>query len=206
MILIKVASTSALPGSALGKLIRREELRVDEYINRALETLSQAAKGDRNRMAAKFAMSLIMMRNWHAKHLAEMDDESRKEVKRSAPPPPPPPPPPPSEPPSTPETRQHHDPVGQPQTPLQLLAEQATFQQPLHSQEEPEQQEQQQQQPFLEYLDPMVISGFVEFQAGDVALGLGGAGRDAITDDSFWGELGVGGGVWPALAGESWGY
>ena len=220
IILMKVASTSALPNSVLGKLICPEGLRVGEYFNRALDAISQAAESDRSCMPARFARILIMLRSCHVKHMAEMGDERLHKdmtpcllpLPPSPPPPSPPPLPPPPEPPSTPEAQQHAS-VAQSQTPLQLLAEQATFQLPLHSQGgQEQQQQQQQQQPFLEYqspagpFDPVAGAGFVDIRAGDTALGLGGPGRDVVTDDSFWGGLtGSGGvGMWPAVASEGW--
>lgn len=128
IVLMKVASTSALPNSVLGKLIGRDELRMDEYFNRALGAILQAAKSDRSCMPARLA---LMLRNCHVKHVAEMGGEHlHKEMAPCLlplPPSPPPPSPPalpsPPELPSTPEAQQQRGSVAQSQTPLQLLAE-----------------------------------------------------------------------------------
>lgn len=204
---------SALPNSVLGKLIGRDELRMDEYFNRALGAILQAAKSDRSCMPARLALTL---RNCHIKHMAEMGGEHlHKEMAPCLLPLPPSPPPPfppalpsPPELPPTPEAQQQRGSVAQSQTPLQLLAEQATFQLPLRSQEGQEQQ----QQPFLEYqspagpFDPVAVAGFANIRAGDTALGLGGPVRDVVTDDSFWGgPTGSGGvGMWLAVASQGW--
>lgn len=186
MILIKVSATAAIPGNELGKVIDKDELRVDDYINRTLGLLAHAAKGDRNRTAGKFTMILIMLRSWYQRHLADLETRGRQQDDDT--------PMLSTETPSTPPESQRPE---DPQTPLHLLAEQAMFQQPV-------QQEYTADMGFQGY-PPIDVDamGFVEFQAGDVALGFGGAGREAFADDSFWGMMGPGIG-WPGV-GEGWG-
>ncbi|KAF8543337.1 hypothetical protein BDD12DRAFT_726571 [Trichophaea hybrida] len=187
MILIKVSATAATPGNELSKAIDKNELRVEEYVNRALKLLAYAAKGDRNRTAAKFAMILIMLRSWYLRHLADLETREQQQDDDT--------PMLSTEIPSTPQESQKAE---VPPTPLHLLAEQATYQQPL-------QQEYTADMGFHGYLPTDVVDamGFVEFQAGDVGLGFGGAGGEAFTDDSFWGMMGPGVG-WPGV-GEGWG-
>ncbi|KAF8249044.1 hypothetical protein K440DRAFT_231306 [Wilcoxina mikolae CBS 423.85] len=186
MILIKVSATAATPGNELGKVIDKDELRVEEYVSRALTLLAHSAKGDRNRTAAKFAMILIMLRSWYLRHLADLETRERQQdddtPMLSA---------------GTPSTPPESQKAEAPPTPLHLLAEQATYQQPL-------QQQYAADMGVYGYPPTDVDAmGFVEFQAGDVGLGFGGVGGEVFADDSFWGMMGPGVG-WPGV-GEGWG-
>jgi hypothetical protein len=73
MVLIRAWITASTPGCELGKVLKKEDLRVDEYLNRSLTHLAHAAKGDRTRPAGKFTMIVMMLRSWYMKRRLELE-------------------------------------------------------------------------------------------------------------------------------------
>jgi RalA-binding protein 1 len=67
VILIKMFFSAANPDSDLGKVIGKENLRVEYYINALLEKFRAAAAEDRCRPASKFLVVMAMLRSWFAK-------------------------------------------------------------------------------------------------------------------------------------------
>ncbi|KAA8913397.1 hypothetical protein FN846DRAFT_902878 [Sphaerosporella brunnea] len=226
MILIRIWITAASPGSELGKVLKKEELRVDEYLNRSLTHLAHAAKGDRTRPSGKFTLILVMLRSWYIKRRVELEGPT---VGGAGPPTGDTPMANADSPqkitspslasritdvgPTTP-TAQGAFASPKPQTPLQLLSNAAVGLQqgPKFQQKTPE-GTRPQTLPDLEYNQPTLpqntypvppgwfdainIAGIVEFPAGETGLGLGGAGADAFADETFWALLENAGVGWP---------
>ncbi|KAI5780023.1 hypothetical protein EDC01DRAFT_283988 [Geopyxis carbonaria] len=223
MILIKIYFTTKLPGSELGRVIDSESLCVEDYLGRTLSVLAQAAKGDRNRPAGKFTMILIMLRSWYFRRKSELEKTNTPEADSMEH--------------DTPETPDTFNPPRNPQTPLQLLSNAAAglappgksnpyhphHQHPQHQQPLPSQHYAQYPTPQDQTMydspgtsavsgqsgwGPDGVSNMVEFQAGDLGLGLGGPGADMFLDDSFWGIMdqnGMGMTAWMGPLGE-WGF
>lgn len=55
------------PNSELGKVISRDDLKVEHNLDGLLETFRMAAEGDRCRPASKFLMILVMLKTWFQK-------------------------------------------------------------------------------------------------------------------------------------------
>ncbi|KAL7275522.1 hypothetical protein RUND412_001525 [Rhizina undulata] len=74
VILIKLYFSASYPKSELGKLIDKDTLKVDEYLDRVLNLLGAAAENEKCRAAQKFIMVLTMLRTWY---LAQKSDFGR---------------------------------------------------------------------------------------------------------------------------------
>lgn len=66
VVLIKLHSAiSGTGGGRFGAVFKKEELKVEYYLERLLGILKKAAEGDKCRVAGKFAFILTMLKNWH---------------------------------------------------------------------------------------------------------------------------------------------
>ncbi|CCX31467.1 hypothetical protein FPQ18DRAFT_340918 [Pyronema domesticum] len=204
MVLIKVSATAEIKGSRLGEKIRAADLGTERFLEQTLGTMGAAAKVEGNRTAGKFTMILYMMRGWYSKYLTELGEapEGDERTTRAAE--------------MVTERVQiaavehvKEDPLPTPQpapqTPLQMLAETATYQYQEHPENYTYPQHPQHHHQQYNAFDPIGIAGFVEFQAGDVALNLGGVGGDAVFNEmNFWNMMGPG--TWPQTGGgDGWG-
>ncbi|GKT48105.1 transcriptional regulatory protein DEP1 [Colletotrichum spaethianum] len=67
VVLIKMYFSATAPGSELGKVIDKDNMRVEYYLDALLEKFRAAASDDRSRPAAKFLVVLVMLRSWFLK-------------------------------------------------------------------------------------------------------------------------------------------
>src|SRR5271156_953907 len=65
--LIKMYSAVAAKGSKFGRIFQKEDLKVEQYMDRLIATLSQTAEGGVSRVAFKFSIIFNMLKNWHLK-------------------------------------------------------------------------------------------------------------------------------------------
>ncbi|GKT83690.1 fungal specific transcription [Colletotrichum tofieldiae] len=63
VVLIKMYFSATAPGSELGKVIDKDNMKVECYLDALLEKFRAAASDDRSRPAAKFLVVLVMLRN-----------------------------------------------------------------------------------------------------------------------------------------------
>ncbi|MBE3046296.1 hypothetical protein IMZ48_27920, partial [Candidatus Bathyarchaeota archaeon] len=64
VVLIKIYFTAAAPNSELGRVLPKEAIRVDHYLDSMLSKFMAAAAEDKCRPAGKFLVVLIMLRGW----------------------------------------------------------------------------------------------------------------------------------------------
>ncbi|KAF6841448.1 Transcriptional regulator WAR1 [Colletotrichum plurivorum] len=67
VVLIKMYFSATAPGSELGKVIDKDNMKVEFYLDALLEKFRAAASEDRSRPAAKFLVVLVMLRSWFLK-------------------------------------------------------------------------------------------------------------------------------------------
>ncbi|KLU85074.1 hypothetical protein MAPG_04106 [Magnaporthiopsis poae ATCC 64411] len=67
VVLIKMHFAAARPDSEMGRIIKHEDLKVDQHLGSLLEKFRLAGEGDRSRPAAKFHLVLSMLRSWFQK-------------------------------------------------------------------------------------------------------------------------------------------
>jgi hypothetical protein len=65
--LIKMYTAVSAQGSKFGKIIRTEDLKVDEYLDRLISTLQKTAEGGMCKVALKFSMIFNMIRQLHVR-------------------------------------------------------------------------------------------------------------------------------------------
>ncbi|KAK5990923.1 Transcription factor pbcR-like protein [Cladobotryum mycophilum] len=126
VILIKMYFSASSPGSEMGKVINKNNMRVEYYLEALLEKFRATAADNKCRPAAKFLVVLAMMRSWFfkqgkgegkestpARHSATPDEGSASNQIRTQT--------------QQPQPQQQSQPHQlQPNTPLQLLSEVAT--------------------------------------------------------------------------------
>ncbi|KAI9836313.1 MAG: hypothetical protein M1837_003420 [Sclerophora amabilis] len=67
VVLIKLYSTATAPNSELGKVFRKEDMKVEHYLYGLLGTFRTAAEDEKCRPASKFLMILMMLKTWFQK-------------------------------------------------------------------------------------------------------------------------------------------
>ncbi|EFQ35292.1 hypothetical protein CGRA01v4_05806 [Colletotrichum graminicola] len=67
VVLIKIYFSATAPGSELGKVIDKDNMKVEYYLDALLEKFRAAASDDRSRPAAKFLVVLVMLKSWFLK-------------------------------------------------------------------------------------------------------------------------------------------
>lgn len=112
VVLMKMFFSASAAGSDLGKVINRDNMRVQHYLDSLLEKFRATAAEDKCRPAAKFLVVLAMLRSWFVK---QGRPESEQGQQQQQPPPQPAPQP----------TQQTYN-IPTANTPLQLLSEVAT--------------------------------------------------------------------------------
>ena len=65
--LIKMYSAVAARGSKFGSIFQAEDLKVESYLDRMVNTLSRTGEGGASRVASKFSFIFTMLKNWHLK-------------------------------------------------------------------------------------------------------------------------------------------
>ncbi|KAH6898804.1 hypothetical protein B0T10DRAFT_394801 [Thelonectria olida] len=67
VMLIKLYFSAATPGSELGRVINKEDMRAGYYLDALLDKFRATAAEDRSRPASKFLVVLVMLRSWFTK-------------------------------------------------------------------------------------------------------------------------------------------
>jgi hypothetical protein len=67
VVLIKLYFAASSPKSELGKVINKENMKVEHYLDSLLEKFRATAADDRSRPAVKFLVVLVMIRSWFHK-------------------------------------------------------------------------------------------------------------------------------------------
>lgn len=80
IILIKLYFSASHPLSELGKVIDKNSLKVDEYMDRLLDILKKAADGKASKQAGRFTGILQMLRHWYSTQKAEIERGSVESV------------------------------------------------------------------------------------------------------------------------------
>ncbi|TVY73392.1 Transcriptional regulator WAR1 [Lachnellula suecica] len=64
VVLIKMYFAAAQPNSELGKVINKDNMKVEQYLDNLVATFKAAAADEKSRPSAKFLMVLIMLKTW----------------------------------------------------------------------------------------------------------------------------------------------
>lgn len=64
VVLIKMYFAAATPNSELGKVINKDNMKVEHHLDTLVELFRQAAADDKSRPSAKFLMVLLMLKTW----------------------------------------------------------------------------------------------------------------------------------------------
>ncbi|RYP23295.1 hypothetical protein DL765_001204 [Monosporascus sp. GIB2] len=67
VVLMKMYFSASSPDSELGKVINKDNMKVEEYLDKLLDKFRAIAEGDKSRPAAKFQVVLAMLRGWFQK-------------------------------------------------------------------------------------------------------------------------------------------
>lgn len=123
VVLIKMYFSASTPNSELGKVINKDHMKVEEYLEKLLAKFGDVAAADKSRPAAKFIIVLAMLRNWFQKQgrgdngppsLPQHNNDSVTKAENTTPPA------------SAPQQQQQTNEYNPVNTPLQLLSEIAT--------------------------------------------------------------------------------
>ncbi|CAG8982669.1 hypothetical protein HYALB_00006067 [Hymenoscyphus albidus] len=64
VVLIKMYFAAATPNSELGKVINKDHMKVEHYLDTLVDTFRKSAADDKSRPSAKFLMVLLMLKTW----------------------------------------------------------------------------------------------------------------------------------------------
>ncbi|RYP07003.1 hypothetical protein DL764_002826 [Monosporascus ibericus] len=67
IVLMKMYFSASSPDSELGKVINKDDMKVEEYLEKLLDKFRAVAERDKSRPAAKFQVVLTMLRGWFQK-------------------------------------------------------------------------------------------------------------------------------------------
>lgn len=77
VVLIKMYFAAAVEGSELGRVMDKDNMKVELYLDRLLEQFRAAAANDKSRPATKFLMVLVMLKTWfHRQKGGKRDGEN----------------------------------------------------------------------------------------------------------------------------------
>lgn len=82
VVLIKLYFAASSPKSDLGKVIDKDDMKVEQHLDRLLEQFRATAAGDRSRPAAKFLVVLVMIRAWF--HKQKLNQNNGRNAETSA--------------------------------------------------------------------------------------------------------------------------
>ncbi len=77
ILLIKMYIAAASINSELGKVISKEDLKVEQYLRKLLTLFKAAAEHGKSRPAQKFLMVLVMLKTWLDKQIAAKSGKSK---------------------------------------------------------------------------------------------------------------------------------
>ncbi|KAJ1327474.1 transcriptional regulatory protein LEU3 [Microdochium nivale] len=76
VVLIRIYFNASLPGSELGKVFSKQDMKVQSYLDRLLDKLRETAASEKCRPASKFLVVLIMLTTWFRKQEGGGDGNS----------------------------------------------------------------------------------------------------------------------------------
>jgi len=85
VVLIKMYFSAAIPNSELGKVINKDNMKVEYYLDGLVSLFKASAAQEKSRSSAKFLMVLIMLKTWFHRQ-KEHKPSSEKESSNTAPP------------------------------------------------------------------------------------------------------------------------
>lgn len=77
VVLIKMYFSASTPNSELGKVINKDHMKVEEYIEKLLDKFRDTATHEKSRPAGKFLVVLVMLRSWFQKQ--GKNDQAKRE-------------------------------------------------------------------------------------------------------------------------------
>lgn len=77
VVLIKMYFSASMPNSELGKVINKDHMKVEEYIEKLLDKFRDTATHEKSRPAGKFLVVLVMLRSWFQKQ--GKSDQAKRE-------------------------------------------------------------------------------------------------------------------------------
>jgi hypothetical protein len=80
VVLIKIYFSSAAPDSELGKVIPKDQIKVEYYLERLLAKFKATASNENSRPATKFLVILVMLRSWFIKYTGQMKENHRRQT------------------------------------------------------------------------------------------------------------------------------
>ncbi|KAK8090054.1 hypothetical protein PG997_005015 [Apiospora hydei] len=83
VVLIKMYFSASTPNSELGKVINKDHMKVEEYIEKLLDKFRDTATHEKSRPAGKFLVVLVMLRSWFQKQ-GKSDQVKREQLATDA--------------------------------------------------------------------------------------------------------------------------
>lgn len=77
VLLIKMYFAATTTNAELGKVISKDDLKVEHYFDRLLNAFKAAAENEKSRAAQKFLVVLVMLRTWFYKQSGRQSDASK---------------------------------------------------------------------------------------------------------------------------------
>lgn len=74
--LIKMYSAVSAKGSKFGTIFKTQDLKVEYYLDRLIETLTKTCEGGMSRVAQKFSLIFNMLKSWHMKRTEPYSDSN----------------------------------------------------------------------------------------------------------------------------------
>ncbi|KAI0125820.1 hypothetical protein BJ170DRAFT_656840 [Xylariales sp. AK1849] len=85
VVLIKMYFSASTPNSELGKVINKDNMKVEEYLDKLLNKFGDIAAADKSRPASKFLVVIVMLRGWFQKQGKQDQDASQRSSDAAAP-------------------------------------------------------------------------------------------------------------------------
>jgi hypothetical protein len=83
VVLIKMYFAAAAPNSELGKVINKDDMKVDYYLDRLVDIFKASAAEEKSRPSTKFLMVLVMLKTWFVRQREGKQSESSSQPSES---------------------------------------------------------------------------------------------------------------------------